>query len=142
VSERRLWQRMREGIAPFCFAQRIENSAGEGVPDVWLCSKITGEGAWIELKARELAPVRSITPVFNGSYGLRPAQVAWIHGRASAGAAIWVLAQCGAHVWLVHGRHARELAGWSLLELDCKAEWQGLARATDWEGMLAVALAE
>lgn len=142
MSEANLWKRMREGVQPFCFIQRIENSAGEGVPDVWLCSKITGEGAWIELKARIIAPVRANTPIFTGSYGLRPAQVAWVYSRASAGAAIFVLGQCGEEVWLVHGRYARDLAGMTRVDLDLVADWSGSARRTDWAGMIAAVFSE
>lgn len=136
--EARLWARMRTGIADKCFVQRVENMVGEGVPDVWLCSKITGEGAWIELKARTIAPVRASTPIFSGDSGLRPAQVSWIHSRASAGAAIYVLGQCEDWVFLIHGRYARDLAGMTADDLVLTADWYGSARRTDWAAMLGV----
>ena len=136
MSERRLWQRMREGIAPFCFAQRIENLTGDGAPDVWLCSKATGQGAWTELKCRMEMPVRPSTPIFNGDHGLRPDQVAWIYGRASAGANIYILGQGGDRLWLVHGRYARELATMSSSSLSKACDWEGLARRTDWQSLM------
>lgn len=136
MSEARLWQRMRNGITPFAFAQRMENLVGEGVPDVWLCSRENGQGAWVELKYRAVAPVRASTPIFTMSYGLRPEQVSWIYSRAVAGAAIYVLGQCGDWVFLIHGRYARDLAGMAADDLVLTADWYGSARRTDWEGML------
>lgn len=134
--EARLWTRMRAGIIDLCWVQRVENMVGEGLPDVILHRKADGRCAFVELKCRTLAPVRSSSPVFNGSYGLRPAQVAFIHSRAVAGAAIFVLGQCGEEVWLVHGRYARDLAGMTRVDLDLVADWSGSARRTDWIGML------
>lgn len=126
---------MRAGIQPFCFVQRIENNAGEGVPDIWLCSRETGRGAWVELKYRPSLPVRGSTPVFTGAYGLRPAQVAWIYNRAVAGASIYALGQCEDTLWLVHGRYARRLESMTAAELSCAAEWIGTARKTEWREM-------
>lgn len=134
--EANLWKRMWTGIALFAFAQRIENMVGSGVPDVILHSRDSGRCAMIELKARMIAPVRANTPIFSGSYGLRPEQISWIHSRAVAGAAIYVLGQCADEVWLVHGRFARDLASMTRGDLDLLADWTGLARRTDWGGML------
>lgn len=134
--EARLWTRMRAGIVDQCFVQRIENMVGEGVPDLILYLRDNGRCALIELKCRPLTPVRANTPIFTGSYGLRAEQVAWIYSRASAGAAIFVLGQCGEDVWLVHGRYARDLAGMTRVDLDLTADWSGSARRTDWGGML------
>lgn len=136
--EARLWTRMRAGIADKCFVQRVENMVGEGLPDVILHRKADGQCAFVELKCRPLAPVRGSTGVFTGSYGLRPAQVAFAYSRASAGAAIFVLGQCGEDVWLVHGRYARDLAAMTRVDLDLTADWAGSARRTDWVGMLGV----
>lgn len=129
---------MRAGIQPLCFAQRIENGVGEGVPDVWICSRENGRGAWVELKHRSNFPVRVNTPIFAGSSGLRPDQVAWIHGRAQAGAAIFILGQCDDRMWLVHGKYIRELHAWSRAQLDAACAWSGKARGTDWAGLVAV----
>lgn len=136
MSEANLWKRMRTGIARFAFAQRLENLVGEGVPDVVLHSRLTGRCAFIELKYRPELPTRSSTPVFKGGFGLRPEQIAFIHGRATAGAAIFVLGQCGEEVWLVHGRCARELSSWTTADLNIQCHWKGSARRTDWEGLL------
>lgn len=136
MSEANLWKRMRSGIAPFAFSQRLENLVGEGVPDVVVHSRSTGQCAFIELKYRPELPARSCTPVFKGGFGLRPEQVAFIHGRASVGAAIFVLGQCGDTLWLVHGRCARELGAWTVNDLNVQCNFNGTARKTDWEGIL------
>lgn len=134
--EARLWTRMRAGIIDKCFAQRVENMVGSGMPDVMLHSRDNGRCAMIELKCRPLAPVRANTPIFTGSYGLRPEQVSWIYGRAIVGAAIYVLGQCGDWVFLIHGRYARDLARMTADDLVLTADWYGSARRTDWGGML------
>ena len=134
--ETRLWNRMRPGIAPFCFAQRIENLVGEGVPDVVLHSRVSGHCAFVELKCRLLMPVRESTTIFKGDYGLRPEQVAWIYGRAMAGANVWILGQGGDWLVLVHGKHARELESMTADDLIQAAGWYGAARKTDWKAML------
>jgi len=136
MSEARLWKRMRVGISDLCFAQRIENMVGEGVPDVILHSRNTGECFFVELKYRPGIPARAATPVFKGDYGLRPAQVTWIYGRAIAGAQIWVLGQCGEHLILIHGRYARDLDAMTFSDLMTLASWDGSARKTDWGGVI------
>lgn len=133
---------MRAGVQPSCFTQRIENGVGDGVPDIWLCSRENGRGAWVELKYRPCPPARPSTPIFTGSYGLRAEQVAWIYSRASTGAAIYVLGQCADDVWLMHGRYARDLAGMTADDLVLTADWYGSARRTDWGGMLEVIFGE
>ena len=127
---------MRTGIAPFAFAQRLENFVGEGVPDVVLHLRDGGECHFMELKHRPSAPVHASTPIFSGAYGLRPEQVAWIYSRAIAGAKVWILGQCDDWLVLVHGRHARDLAKMTSDDLVLIAEWHREARKTDWVTML------
>lgn len=134
--EARLWARMREGVKPFAFAQRLENLVGEGVPDVVLHSRVNGCCAFVELKCRPELPVRSSTPVFAGQYGLRPEQIAWIYSRAESGARVWILAQGGDFLWLVHGRWARELGSWAIADLTKLTTWRGTARKTAWKDLL------
>ncbi len=140
MSEANLWKRMRVGVAPFCFSQRIENLVGEGVPDVVVHFRDGGLCAFVELKYRKLMPSRSGTPIFKGDNGLRPEQVAWIYGRATGGARIFILGQCDDTLWLLHGRLARELSALSRTQLDQASLWRGIARKTDWEGLLATML--
>lgn len=136
MSETNLWKRMRRGVAPFSFVQRIENLVGEGVPDVILHVRDDGRCLLVELKHRQLYPVRASTPIFTGNCGLRPEQVAWIYSRAIVGAGIYILGQCDDRVWLVHGRFARELHTFSRAALDECCEWKDSARLTDWERMI------
>jgi len=131
--EARLWQRMRPGVEPFAFAQRIENMVGEGVPDLVLHSRLSGDCAFVELKYRPELPARADTPIFKGAYGLRPEQVAWLYERSMAGANCWILGQCGKELWLVHGRYSRELGTLSRKMLEDRCEWCVPAYATDWE---------
>lgn len=136
MSEANLWKRMRTGIARLAFAQRLENLVGEGVPDVVLHLKANGLCAFIELKFRPVMPAKSSTPVFKGGFGLCPEQVAWIHGRAEAGAKVFVIGQCADNVWLVHGRFSRELANFTVSDLGGRCHWKGTSRKTDWDGLL------
>lgn len=136
--EARLWQRMRAGIVDQCFVQRIENMVGEGVPDVVLHSRCDGKEAWCELKYRPEAPARTTTPIFKGDHGLRPEQVSWIHGRAAVGARIYIIGQCDNSLWLIHGRHARELEAMTITDLMLVADFLGAAKRTDWNGLLEV----
>lgn len=111
---------MRERLAEEYFVQRIENLVGEGVPDVFLVHRGSGGQHWLEMKALEKLPVRTGSKVF-GAAGLRPAQIAWIWGRAMAGASIWLYVWCGGREWLVSGQFAREFNDWSLEQLNAKA---------------------
>lgn len=139
MSEANLWKRMREGVKPLCFTQRIENSAGEGVPDIILHKRLDGDCAFVELKYRPEIPAKKPTPIFKGKYGLRrPDQVAWNYERAGSGAKVWVLGQCDNELWLVHGRFSRELDTFSRELLGLRCSWKGSARRTDWGGMLQV----
>ena len=117
AGESRLWDRLSARLKPVFFIQRIENLVGEGVPDVFLVRRENGRMCWVELKSKPKFPVRSTTKVF-GDDGLRPSQIAWIHGRAVAGAAIYILAECEKVEFLVEGIHAREFNGWTRPELE------------------------
>jgi len=135
MSEARLWQRMRDGVTGRCFAQRIENLVGAGMPDVILHCRATGQSAWVELKHRPLYPIRRSTPVFNGDHGLRPDQKAWIYERAMGGANIWIIAQCNKDLYVLDGKIARDL---ELLSREALAEhkccaWITQAIVTPWD---------
>lgn len=117
AGESRLWGRLQERLKPFFFIQRIENLVGEGVPDVFLVRREGGKMCWLELKSKPKFPVRGTTKVF-GEEGLRPSQIAWIHGRAVAGAAIYILAECDKVEFLIDGVFAREFNDWTRQELE------------------------
>lgn len=107
AGESRLWSKVQPHLKARFYVQRIENLVGDGIPDTHLQLRSDGRVmAWVELKYIPTLPKRATTRVF-GDAGLRPSQVAWIYGRASAGGRIYVLAGAAEHVWLVHGRYAR-----------------------------------
>lgn len=80
------------------FAQRIETSTSEGVPDLWV-GLPNERYAWLELKAIREWPVRSTTRVF-GDKGLRTEQVNWLVGAVAKHLCAFVF--CG--VGVGHGR--------------------------------------
>jgi hypothetical protein len=123
MNEKQLWQKVRAALQADFFLQRVENLVGEGVPDVIYHSRSNGRCGFIELKSRDKFPARENTPVFSGQHGLRPAQIAWIHCRAETGARVWVLAQCGGEMFLVHGRLARRFN--LMTEEDLRKECEG-----------------
>lgn len=127
MSESNLWSRFRDAAKEFAFLQRVENMVGEGVPDAHLTSRINGVAAWVELKFCPAIPKREATQVF-GSHGLRPEQIAWIYCRAIVGARVWILAQVDKHVFLIHGRFAREFNSMSFAQLTEAASWSGHGR--------------
>lgn len=67
--EQRLWDTMRRQLGNEVWLQRVENVAGEGMPDVY-CA-----GPWVELKAAR-RPKRRTTPLL-GADGLRQSQINW-----------------------------------------------------------------
>lgn len=106
--ESSLWQRCLTGIkhlrkhghiAHFC---RLENSAGEGNPDVE--GVLNGDQCWIELKSND-RPVRASTVIRSKT---RQSQSIWHRERTEAGSRIhWVLIQVGeahaARLYLIPG---------------------------------------
>jgi len=99
--ERNLWKKVREGMAPFWFAQRIETGTSPGVPDVWFVIKdgpsprpyVPGASGWIELKALAAWPKRVGTVV--RIPGLKPEQKAWIARAGRLTYRVYLLLQVG-----------------------------------------------
>jgi hypothetical protein len=73
--ERKLWIKLREGMAPYWRVQRIETGTSPGVPDVWYCFP-SGDSGWLELKALPAWPKRAATIVRLPHF--RPEQRAWM----------------------------------------------------------------
>lgn len=87
--------------------QRIENSVGEGVPDINFC--LDSLEHWVESKW---------TPSVNGarfSHPLNRAQCAWLLARVHAQGSAWVLARRVDTFKLWHGSWAKEILrdGWN-----------------------------
>jgi len=91
--ERNLWKKVREGMAPFWFAQRIETRTSPGVPDVWFVIKTCGVTGWLELKAMAAWPKRAGTVV--RLPGLKPEQKAWIARVGRLTDRVYLLLQVG-----------------------------------------------
>lgn len=106
--ESSLWTRCKNGVkllkkrghaTHFC---RLENSAGEGNPDVE--GVLNGDQCWIELKSND-RPARATTVIRSKT---RESQSIWHRERTEAGSRIhWVLIQVGeahaAKLYLVPG---------------------------------------
>lgn len=112
--EASLWQRCKTAIKALkecghlLHACRLENSAGEGNPDVELC--INGANPWIELKSCP-RPARASTPIRPRT---RDSQSVWHRKRTEAGSEMhWVLMQVGdahqARLYLIPGSHYDEI---------------------------------
>jgi hypothetical protein len=106
--ETSLWKRVKTGIkrleycGHLCDFCRLENSAGEGNPDVE--GVVNGNQCWIELKSN-LRPARPATPIRSKT---RESQSIWHGKRTKAGSRIhWVLIQVGeqrqAKLYLIPG---------------------------------------
>jgi len=107
--ERNLWKKVREGMAPYWFAQRIETGTAPGVPDVWFVIKTCGVTGWLELKAMAAWPKRAGTVV--RLPGLKPEQKAWIARAGRLTYRVYLLLQVGA------GRSAEVLLfDWAAVE--------------------------
>ncbi len=112
--ESSLWGRCRTALkrlkkcghaTHFC---RLENSAGEGNPDVE--GVINGDQCWIELKSND-RPKRPNTAIRSKT---RPSQSIWHRERTEAGSRIhWVLIQVGeahaARLYLIPGSRYDEV---------------------------------
>lgn len=112
--EKYLWQRMVRGIRTLeacgwrVHACRLENSAGEGNPDVEAC--IEGVQIWVELKSCE-RPKRDTTMIRPKT---RESQSIWHRLRHEAGCRHhWVLIQVGegiySNLYLIPGNRYDEI---------------------------------
>lgn len=124
MNEAAVWQHLRQHMAPYWKAQRIENQVGDGTPDVYWTIPHKAHG-WVELKYRPSWPKRPATPV---ALGLRPAQAHWHRDMAVP---VWVIARIGddwLFVWWcwADGKHPR--ADWLTL-----SSYTAPTRQVDWQ---------
>jgi hypothetical protein len=113
--ESALWARIRGTAIPELLwtkhtvdLQRLENSVGQGHPDVEGC--IDGAQIWVELKSED-RPARPATAIKPKT---RPSQSIWHKERTKAGSRIhWVLLQVGegrkARLYLIPGDRYDEI---------------------------------
>jgi len=112
MRESAFWSRLRKGLSPHVHYDRIENSAGNGMPDVTACKR--GERWFLELK------------VFTGKQiKWRFSQIKWVQNSLRAGAN---------EVYIVACDPRREevfmFAGGDLLQTLAAAQRDGAVRET------------
>ena len=100
MSEQSLWQWLKEAkrqkMKHPLHMERVENSAGAGIPDVIGCYRAVP--FFLELKYCKKAPVRLTTKV---RFEVRPSQWSWHDSWYRAGGESWFLIQIGAGRYLV-----------------------------------------
>ena len=107
MKESDLWGYIRKGMKPYWQATRIENTTGNGVPDVTYT--IVKHG-WIELKYIPKWPVRGPTIV---KLPLRPEQKLWIESRGKLARYVWVICRIEDDFFLLnHNQAVESYEGW------------------------------
>lgn len=110
ASETSIWRWMRDDKERRAESRtqldmnRVENSAGSGMPDVegiYIRSQF-----WLELKAAD-RPKTADGKV--DVKHLRPKQVEWLHNRWLAGGNAWILIRVKRAYYLIPGKHSREV---------------------------------
>jgi len=113
-TERQLWNSLRQKLPKKTHCQRIENRAGEGMPDVYLC--MDGVPVWAELKITN-----------NDRFSISKSQIAWHLGHSRCGGVSFFLVHepPTGLVFLFDGGLAPELHGSRLSVLRPAALWCG-----------------
>ena len=117
-AEQKVWDAMKRRAPKDFWLQRVENLAGEGMPDVYV-SRLSG-GPWVELKAAKL-PKRATTKVM-GDDGVRTSQRNWHMKAATKGIRSYILLRIDHpdHLrlpLLFHGTWADDINEWTYAEL-------------------------
>ena len=132
--EQQLWDRMRKGVwDPRIRLERIENAAGEGIPDVLSIS--AGKVRPIELKTN-IRPARASTPLLGKAKGLRLSQRNWhLDWRNFGGTSLIVIGIHGEdYYFCIDGRHADNINPAPILRLGDLSEFCGPAK-TFWRSL-------
>lgn len=98
MNEQSFWATRRK-ILPRGDYCRIESPITPGYPDVEFC--VGGIHGHLELKYRQVPPIRNSTPVFPDAKGLRKNQIAWITNRLWHGGRVFVFAGVGRTTLLI-----------------------------------------
>jgi hypothetical protein len=123
--EQRLWDRMRKHLLGVMYVERVENVVSPGRPDVDVM--IHGVTLPIELKAVANYPVRPSTPVLGRAHGLNVNQLNWWLRWQRLGGVGAILIGVRLDIYLVPGKHADEVNGWTQDQLSkYQQTWDGL----------------
>lgn len=120
---RKLYAQRIRGYDPLAHVRQIENAAGSGEPDTYVCSG--GDSVWTELKYID-APVRKTTKI--RCRHVRTSQLLWAADHLKAGGIVWFLVQVGKDYYLLTPRVASALrSGLSrdVLEQRACGVWHG-----------------
>lgn len=127
--EQLLWDAMKRNLPSSLWLQRVENLAGDGMPDVY----VGATGAWVELKAPSKIPVRASTPLL-GAEGLRTSQLNWFLKNTAAEhapPAFILIRSIAGELLMIRGDVAADVNKMSLAELRviaAEVDWPGIAR--------------
>jgi len=127
--EQLLWDAMKRNLPSSLWLQRVENLAGDGMPDVY----VGATGAWVELKAPSKIPVRASTPLL-GAEGLRTSQLNWFLKNTvaeHAPPAFVLIRTIAGELLMIRGDVAADVNKMSLAELRviaAEVDWPGIAR--------------
>ena len=108
-AEQKVWDAMKRGAkkVPALWLQRVENIAGDGMPDVHAAHDAIE--SWVELKAAKM-PARSTTKL-QMSEGLRQSQINWHLKAQSKGLRTYILVRIEGmerEPMLINGSWAKE----------------------------------
>lgn len=120
--EQKLWDSFAAHVPRHCWAQRVENGVGAGMPDVLFIDREAQINVhWIELKANEKPPARGTTPLLGDAKGMRPEQVNWHIEWAMHGGTSWIVVGIGSgrgrRLALIPGHRAREVNEMSMEQM-------------------------
>jgi hypothetical protein len=102
---------LRDHAPKFARLNRIENSVGDGVPDVNICCN--GLECWVEIK---IGSVRRNPeqPIFDKKYGVTVEQINWHINQRQAGGASYLLIRIADELYLIAGSEAGVINLWTL----------------------------
>ena len=107
MTEKKLWNSLRQYLPKKSHAQRIENRVSEGMPDCYIC--IDGVPIWVELKI-----------IKNNRIVLQKSQIAWHISYDRSNGISFFLASSPSDrcLFLFEGRKALEIQGSRIEDID------------------------
>ena len=100
MTEKKLWNSLKQYLPKKSHAQRIENRVSEGMPDCYIC--IDGVPIWVELKI-----------IKNNRIDIRPSQIAWHTSHSRCGGVSFILSYTASEglAFLFEGGLASQIQG-------------------------------